>query len=294
MNILLLALAVISSGLSGFFYKRVSQQTKSRTACAIVPVLWFIPLTLVFGVAALLTGGIDFSSVVLLPALLAAFASAGCAFFLQESMKRNSYSFSIIIINLSFVFPILLSVLFLGEQTGALQFVGIAIAITIVVLLGAGGSQKRETSVTAILTALAASFGNGLFDFAIKMHQYQTPGQGEASFFFFTYLFSAIFSTGLWAIFALRGQKTELDTVGSALLLPSLGIAACNGICFLAISLLASHMNAAAQFTIITSLSIVLSLAIGRIRLKERLRLREILGLIFCAMAIGCQTLNVL
>ena len=86
MNVLLLALAVISSGLSGFFYKRVSQQAKSRAACALVPVFWFIPLTLVFGAVALLTGGLEFSAAVLLPALLAAFASAGCACLLYTSI----------------------------------------------------------------------------------------------------------------------------------------------------------------------------------------------------------------
>lgn len=293
MNVLFLAMAVISSGLSSFFYKRVSQYTKSRAETALVSIAWFIPLTLVFGVAALLTGGIHCSSAVLLPALLAGLASAGCAFFLQQSMKQNSYSFSVIIVNLSFVFPILLSVLFLGEQTGWLQFAGIVIAIAVVVLIGAGGSQKGKTPFSAILLALAASFGNGLIDFAIKIQQHQMPGEGESSFFFFTYLSAAVFSGLLWGVFALRGEKTELHKNASSLAVPSLGIAACNGVCFFAISLLASHMNAAAQFTIITSLSIVLSLAIGRVRLKEHLRLREVFSLVFCAAAIGCQTLNI-
>ena len=291
MTIIFLAFAVISSGLSGFFYKRVSEHTKNRAETALVSIFWFVPLAIVFGATALLTGGLNCSPDVLLTALMAGVASSGCAFFLQQSMKQNSYSFSIIIVNLSFVFPILLSVLFLSEPTGWLQFAGILIAITVVVLFGKGGSKGHKTPIAAILMALAASFGNGLIDFAIKIQQYAMPGEGESSFFFFTYLFAAVFSLGLWGIFALKGEKVSFKA-DLSLMVPSLGIAACNGVCFFSISLLTSHMNAAAQFTIITSLSIVLSLAIGSIRLKEHLKPREAVSLVFCAAAIVCQTLN--
>lgn len=295
MPYLYLALAVASSGVSGVLYKKVSSFSNSRTASTVLPALWFIPLTLVFLATSLLTGELSFSTEILMPALLAGAAYAVCSFSLLESMRSNSFTFAIIIINLSFVFPILLSVIFLNEQTHLLQFIGMTAAILVIVLTNLG-QGKGKNSFLAIVFALLSSLGNGLVDFAIKIQQHGTSGEDSNSFFFFTYLIATVICLAVTALLRLTRHRPEFtESISKKELLGSaLGIAACNGICFFAVGLLANHMNAAAEFVLITTLSIVISLALRGIRTKENPTKREVISMVFCAAAIACQCWNLI
>ena len=62
-----------------------------------------------------------------------------------------------------------------------------------------------------------------------------------------------------------------------------------NGVCFYMASLLASRMNAAAQFTIVTCASILLSVAVGIIFQGDKLTKKSVISMIFCAIAVLCQ-----
>ena len=121
------------------------------------------------------------------------------------------------------------------------------------------------------------------------------PGEGESSFFFFTYLFSTALCAIIFVVARLSGKKAVIvKAERSGLKVNAPAIAVCNGVCFLAVSLLTGHMNAAAEFTVITSMSIIVSLAVGCIRLKEKLVRREVISLVFCAAAIICQYWNLI
>ena len=284
--------AVVTSGLSGLFYKKVSLAAVNKAAAALLPIAWFLPISAVFGAVGLLSGGLVSAPGIVLPALLSGLSAAVCSFSLIESMKRNSYSIAVIIVNLSFVFPVVFSLIFLKEKAGILQLIGMLAAV-IVILFMNGKSEDGKAGWYAVLLAALSSLGNGMIDFSIKLQQYNTPGENEASFFFFSYLFASAVSLLMYFLFRAAGQKAEFDRSDKkSLVLCSGGIAASNGICFLAVSLLAGVMNAAAEFTVITSLSIVLSLVFGWVYMKEKVNLRVILSLVFCAAAIVCQYLN--
>lgn len=292
MQFIYLALAVITSGMSGVFYKKASTACDNKTAAAIVPVLWYLPLAVVFGVAALLTGGIDASLQVILPALLAGVSYAVCGFCLLESMKSNSYSIAIIIVNLSFVFPVIMSMLFLNQQPHIVQLIGMILAIAVIVFINIG-VKGGKNSVIALIFAVLSSLGNGTIDFAITLQQHNMPGEGENSFFFFSYVFAAVICVIAYGAMAITGKKTEFEKKDiKTLATGACGIAVCNGVCFFTISLLTNFMNAAAQFTVITALSIMISLLVGCIKMKEKIRPKEAVSLVFCAIAIACQYMN--
>ena len=287
--------AVVTSGLSGYFYKRVSMAGKNAAASALMPVVWYLPLALVFGVAA--AGERMAVSVgVILTALLSGFGAALCAVALLEGMKHTAYSASVIVINLNFILPVLLSILFLKEKTGWLQLAGMLIAAVAIVALNCAGPEKEVGTAGKkrpyILFAVAACVGNGILNFGIKLKQFVCGSGGDNAFYSICYLFAVLLCLAAYAavrIFS-RGDRTVKAGVGRALPFAA-GIGACNGICFWSMGAAARFMNAAAEFTIITALSILVSLAVGRVRLQEKLGKRGLLSLLFCAVAILCQCL---
>lgn len=290
MTALYLAAATLTSGISGFLFKPLSDRTGSRVDAAVLPVAWYVVLAAVFGVAALCTGGWLVTPALLWSAALGGVAAFGCAFCIIENMKQNSYASAIILVNCSFVFPILLSLLFLGESAQPLPLAGMLITVATAVILGTKSGTGGKPRLYPMLVAVGASLGNGLLDFAIKVQQHYMPGEGEYSFFFFTYLFAAALCLLTAGIGCLTGHRPAVRPSGKTALL-ALGLAACNGVCFFSISRTA-QMNPVVQFVLITSLSILLSLVIGRLFLKEKLGWREYCSLGCCALAIFCQVWN--
>lgn len=292
MQILYLFFAVITSGYSGVCYRKLSLSSGNRAASFLIPVLWYAPLTLVFGIWALFSG-FDCSIHVLLPALLASIAYIACAFSLLESMKANSFALTIIITNLSFIFPVVLSMLFLNESAGLFQVIGMLLAVVVIVVLNIGKKEEGKSTLPALLLAVLSSLGNGVIDFAIKIQEHYTSGASNTSFFFFSYLFATIGCLLVYMTFHLRGKKAVIvKEQKKSLLSHSLALAVCNGVCFFVVGLLAGMMNAAAQFTVITSLSIVVSLLIGNLQIRKRFTRRERISLLICAIAIACQYFN--
>ena len=97
---------------------------------------------------------------------------------------------------------------------------------------------------------------------------------------------------GLGQLLLVRGRP-ELDRSQTrSLFLGAAGIAVSNGLCFFALTRLTGAMNAAAEFTVITALTIVLSLAYEAIRSRKLPTVREWICTGLCAVAIVCQYLN--
>ena len=300
MQYLCVLAAVVTSGMSGYFYKRVSMVGKTAAASALLPVVWYLPLAVIFGISAAGEQA-ALSAGVILPALLSGFGAALCAVALLEGMKRTAYSASVIVINLNFILPVMLSILFLGEKTGWLQLVGMLIAAAAIVALNSGGAAEAEAGTAGedggesrgkkrpyILLAVAACVGNGVLNFGIKLKQFYAGSGGDGAFYSICYLFAVLLCLGAYGAVRIFGSGEHTVEVRRALPY-AVGIGACNGICFWAMGIAARYMNAAAEFTVITALSILVSLAIGRVRLHEKLGIRGLLSLLFCAVAILCQ-----
>jgi len=208
-----------------------------------------------------------------------------------ESMKQNSVSISVILVNLNFIIPVVLSMIFLQEKTGLLQLAGMLLSVVVILLLNLKKDESTPGGKFALLLPCIACLANGMVNFCIKIHQNQMGGTYLNGYYTLMYLFSGLICILLWAIFRCNTEK-KVPAVKSAWLgictdAGMLGI--CNGVCFYMTGLLAGQMNAAAQFTIITAASILLSLTVGVLFQKDPLNKKSVLSFLFCLVAILCQ-----
>lgn len=288
----LLVLCVFSSGFTGNIYKKLSHESSGCAVSSFMPSVWFFLLGILFSVFAFIEG---FLKAVQIPiAMAAGICIYAAVTILIESMKSNAMSISIIIMNLNFMIPVVLSAIFLRENTAPIQMIGMIVSIVVIFLLNLKG-DGRYARKGAVLLPMIACIANGLVNFLIKLNTGVCAEHkgGSNAFFAVMYLTAAICAILFSLAFARKEKKSFHEISCTALnrkTMPfMLMMGLCNGVCFYTTDLLAIRMNAAAQFTIVTAASIMISLVIGIIFQKEHLTWRIWLSLIFCLIAVMCQ-----
>jgi len=289
MTILLLIICILSSGFTSNIYKKLSDDCISRCETVATPSVWFLFLTVFFAILSALSAQ-SFSSSLLLSAVPAGVCIFVAAYTLLLSMKVNAISVSVIIVNLNFIIPVVLSALILKEHTGAIQIIGMLFSITVIVLMNMGGNDNGTAKKTGILLPVLAFLSNGLFNFFIKVNE----SQGDSAFLFFaiSYGTAALLSLALGLALGDKKQKAGFPLSKNYLrkaILPMLLIGVCNGVCFYTARLLAERMNAAAQFTLVTCMSILLSLSVGFIFQGDKFTKKSAVSIFFCIVAVICQ-----
>ena len=289
MTILLLVLCILSSGFTSNIYKKLSDDCIGRCETVATPSVWFLFLTVFFAILSALSAQ-SFSSSLLLSAVPAGVCIFVAAYTLLLSMKVNAISVSVIIVNLNFIIPVVLSALILKEHTGAIQIIGMLFSITVIVLMNMGGNDNGPAKKTGILLPVLAFLSNGLFNFFIKVNE----SQGDSALLFFAISYGTAALLSLTLGFALRDKKQKAGFPLSKsylrnAILPMLLIGVCNGVCFYTARLLAERMNAAAQFTVVTCMSILLSLSVGFIFQGEKFTKKSAVSIFFCIVAVICQ-----
>jgi drug/metabolite transporter (DMT)-like permease len=293
MTILILSLCILASGFSGNIYKKLAIHSEHVAASLTMPSLWFAMLAVFFGVfSAVLQETPDLTAIPI--ALLGGLGMATASSILIESMKKVSLSISLIIMNLNFIIPVVLSAIFLRIPAKPLQLAGMLLSITVIVLLNvspgtsAAGDKPKKT---AILLPLLACIGNGLVNFCITVN----GNNGSPPMFFF----AVVYGSGALAclIVGCITHKTKgnsgfpiAKTAFRAVLPPVVLLGLCNGVCFYTERLLADGMmNPAALFTTVTCASIALSLVVGFLFQGDKLTRKSVISMIFCVLAILCQ-----
>lgn len=301
---LLFALCIVSSGLEGNVYKRLTADSRSRAGSALMAGSWCLGLALLFGAAAVLTRSTGISAVRALLAAGGGLCLFLASFLLLEAMKTNTLSVSVIIMNLNFVVTVALSALVLRERVSWLQLAGMLVSVAAILLLNFKGDVKGSPA-GAVFVPLLASAANGILNFCIKCGSSAAEATGlTGQFAFFAVLyFTAALAAGGTALVLARRRKDADAPVSEApprsyntQLFPAkvwpflalMGVL--SGACFFTEALLAGRINAAALFTVLTSASIILSVTVGLLFQKERFTWKVAVSLVFCAVAILCQT----
>lgn len=301
----LLTACILSSGFTGNIYKKLSLESPHPAISAWMTSVWFAPLSLFFAGAFLVhtkskspSDPIQEQPVLVGIAILSGVCIFLAACILIESMKKNSLSVSVIIINMNFIIPVLLSALFLHEKVSPVQILGVLLPIAVILILnlergGKSAGDKPAGRWTAILLPLIACIANGLVNFFIKVNN---NSEGNTSAFFAIMYLSAAISAIVGGIILRIGQRPRISYMHVCrkstlpfLLLMSL----CNGVCFYTTERIATYMNAAAQFTIVTALSIIMSLAVGILFQKETWTYKTGISLLFCFLALACQAWSI-
>ena len=294
MTVLILSLCILASGFAGNIYKRLVKSSEGVAASLTMPALWFFMLAALFGVLSYATGETpDLGAIPI--ALLGGVCMAAASSILIESMKQVSLSISIIIMNLNFIIPVLLSAVFLHIPAKPLQLAGMLLSISVIVLLNAGSGAAGEAGKprkTAILLPLVACIANGLVNFCITVN----GNLGSPPMFFF----AVVYGSGALACLIcgcvthkVRGGEGFFPIKRAALrsALPFVALlGVCNGVCFYTERLLADgRMNPAALFTTVTCASVALSLLVGFLFQGDKLTKKSAVSILFCVLAILCQ-----
>ena len=293
-TVLFLLLCILSSGFTGNIYKKFSDESRSVAVSALMPALWFSVLSVAFVAVSLLVQA-DWGALSPIPAIIAGVCIFLAAFILIESMKKVALSISLIIINLNFVIPVILSAAFLGEHTSWIQVGGMVLSIAVIVFTNLSSTQSKGSMRTAIFLPLIASLANGLVNFCIKIND--KVGGAEFPFFAVMYASAALCAILFWAVLQIRAKQQTRESIRTPIkkVFPyALLMALCNGICFYMTDLLASRMNAAAQFTVVTCASILLSLGVAFLFQGDRFTKKSLIAGICCIVAVGCQLLSMI
>lgn len=281
----ILFICLLSSGFTANFYKTLSDESDSKAASAMMPSVWFLILGIMFTIITALNG---ISNDTVIPAAVGAGLCyvAACS-ILIESMKTNAFSISTIIVNLNFVIPVILSAVFLKEAASPLQLFGMVASIVVVLLLNLNGSGEKSKP-GAVLLPLAACLTNGLLNYFIKVNG---SAGGDTNLFFAIAYFAAAIACVLVSLMLHRKADGRLlPDIKIRRTMPCiLMVGLCNGVCFYMVGLLSGMMNAAAQFTIVTAGSILLSLTVGFLFQGDKLTPKAAISVLFCLVAVLCQ-----
>lgn len=298
---LLFVLTILASSVVVVFYKSyaVAETLKSDLAMMI---FWSMaPLAIVY-VGLCLLNGFDFNAVNIVTGLVAGVCNILAMVFLIKAMTRGSMTIAVIIINLNFVIPIVLSLAFLRESISPFQIAGILLLAGVIVftnLKGGGGASEKEVSSgkKSVLYALIACIANGLLNFMVKVQQYFTPGAGQDTFYIAMYAGGGLIClvAGVFIkLFSEKGVKREAvgkrkSRGGIKICLIGLGVGICSAVCLYPQSLLTEYVSASVQFTVTASGAVLLSLMIAFFKYHEKPDLKNIISTICCLLAIFLQ-----
>jgi drug/metabolite transporter (DMT)-like permease len=157
-------------------------------------------------------------------------------------------------------------------------------------------TQKDEKSKNFLWYAVMACVFNGLSNFAIKLQQYYTPGVGENTFYFASYGTAALICAVAYLMCrflekrkGVRNEKPAERKKQLRLLGTGVGVGLCLAGCQYPQSFLPGYISAPVQFTVIAAGAVLLSIAIGFIKYREKPNATNIISSICCMLAIFLQ-----
>ena len=303
---LLFLISIIASSVVVIFYKTYNNSEKNITDMPAM-IFWSLAPVGIIYVVLFFIGGAAFNFSDIITGLFAAIFNILSIIFLLKAMSGGEMTVSVVIINLSFCIPILLSIIFLKESASALQLIGMAILVLMIILVNLIGDKKEKHSVKGAVKVLVFAFlaciTNGLINFMLKLQQFYTgySGGGMDAFYLAMfgggsvicaiYFFAAKFIAKSKPQNLVSVEEEKKPKISPATLIFLLGFAVglCQIFCMYPQSLLTNYVSATVQFTITASGAVLLSVMISFIKYKEKLNLKNVVSVICCLAAIMLQ-----
>lgn len=191
--------------------------------------------------------------------------------------QQQGVAISVLANKMSLVIPVLLALVFLGESISILQIAGILLAVIGIYL--ALKKSNQSLSLQDLKWPIVLFVGSGILDFCLKLNQQFLLGQTD-NFVFVAFVFLSAFVYGL--IFGVFNKSVQFNAKN---LLAGfiLGVPNYFSIYFLMEALSLPGLQSAAIFPINNASILVLTTLLGFLLFKEKLELKNWLGLAFCA-----------
>lgn len=288
-----------ASGGAGFFYKKISLLHK--TEGYVSEVLFIAPVLLCVLFAALASiSGWQFNLVNFVCGIAGGICFSMAVAMLLFAVAKGDYSVSVIIINLSFFIPIVLSAIFLRETIEPLQIAGIFLLLAVIVFSNLNIKKKPQAEIDAevvrnkksnawVAYALLACLFNGLVNFSLKVQQHFSPQGGQDTFYFVMYAVSFLIGAALYLAKGARTVRQESPKIP----LCSAGLGACVAFNYYPMSFLAGKVNSALLFGVATAGGILMSLLAGWIFFHEKVTAKSIASILCCIAAIALQIISI-
>lgn len=209
-------------------------------------------------------------------------ATALCAVFNMKALENGPLSYTSVICSCAMVIPALSGLMFFGESVTKMQYVGIALMV--VSFICAVDRQSGESGMTFkwMLFCLGSFLFSGGVGVMQKVHQSSAYRDELGIFLVIAFIISAVFSAAMsiyyrnaknQRITVLKGAKfRKFVAVGAV---SGVGIALCNQINMY----LAGVMDAIIFYPVVNGAGMLLTAAAGLILWKERLSVKQWIGL---------------
>lgn len=219
------------------------------------------------------------SSYSMILAVIFAAVTVGAQYFSLQAMKLGSMSFSVLFTYISMLIPTVFGVICYGTPVSIFQYIGLVLMIACFVL-SVDLKKDSQMSVKWLLAALASFLAWGLVGVCQQVHQ-NSPHAGELQgFLMWSFIFSTVMFAVLYGIAAVKDKGKcnfnikSRDSVGATL----------TGVVIGAVNIinlyLSGKMNPVIFFPIVNGGVIVLSGLAAILFFKEKLSLKQTIGLI--------------
>ncbi len=198
----------------------------------------------------------------------------------SKSVHINGVGISIAAMRVSLLVPVLLSVGFYQEELTLLKVAGVGMTIAALLLLLPGSGGKRYAGFRSGWLLLAIFMLSGFADAALKIYQEEFAGR-FSEMEFMGMVFGTAFLIGLTITVLRKGPLFTTREFGAGILvgLPNLGSAV-----FLIYAL--PEMDGAVAFPLVNTLIVLGGTLLGIAVWKDRLSMRQGIGIVFAVMAI--------
>ena len=210
-------------------------------------------------------------------AALFALAFGTCITFQFLAIKNGSLAITALAVSFSLVIPTLYGVIFLGERLSALGYAGLGVLTISLVLVNLTGKSGDKFSFKWLICLILAFLGNGFCSTVQKIHQ---TAIGEVDFHEYMgfsvsfMLFAMLFLCGVFGVMSVvfRTEKGELAPLvkKGAVFASAQGLM--NGTVNILMLVLASRLDAAYMYPVVTAGGIALTFVTALIFYKEKFK----------------------
>lgn len=203
-------------------------------------------------------------------------------YLIGNSSQKAGITVTTLANKLSLVFPVLFSILYFHETISVLKFVGMAMAVTAVILT-VYKKDIKKTNLLYILLPVSLFFGSGITDSVLKFAQGEKITESESAIFsFFVFLVAFVIATGI-SLVNNKSKGKKFNHAPTLFFGTILGLVNFGSLYFMINALNNSKLKSSLVFALVNISIVMLSAVIGKIIFKEKLSRINISG-IFLAM----------